>query len=464
MKKMLTNNLGLKLLSVLSAILLWVIVVSVDDPVRYQDFSNIRVTMLNEDAVTDKDKVYRIEDNSDVINVRVRAAASVLKDLSAEDFTATADMEKNMKFGNLVGIEVSCKNRKIKPSDITKSRENVVLSIEDASSEQFNVVVNQQGKAGTGYMVGSVIPEQNLIQISGPSSLIAKINRVEAVVKANGLTSDQVQICELQIRDNNDDVMDTTYLEYNGKTEGIRVNITILKTKTVPLKVEHSGTPADGYSFTGISYKPETLEIAGDESVIGGIREIVIPGEAVNLDGATENMQATVDVNQYLPAGVRLKNEADASLAVVVDIEKKQGKTVRIPVSEIGLRNVPKGLEADFGDFSELELIVMGTSADLQELKEDEIAVSLDLKKYTKAGTYTAAVEVTLPDKYTVMENVEVKFKLVKGSSAGSTETGGSHAGGTGGTGGGSAEPDGTGGSTGGTDTEEGGTTTTPTE
>ena len=93
MRKLLTNNLGLKLLSVIAAVMLWLVIVSMNDPVAYQDFSGIRVTMLNEDAVTDKDKVYRIEDNSDIISVRVQAKRSVLQKLSSEDFTATAYME-----------------------------------------------------------------------------------------------------------------------------------------------------------------------------------------------------------------------------------------------------------------------------------------------------------------------------------------------------------------------------------
>ena len=155
MRKMLTNNLGLKLLSIISAVMLWLIIVSINDPVMSQDFTGIRVTMLNEDAVTDKDKVYRIEDNSDFISIKVRAKRSELQKLSSEDFIATADMEKSIKFDNLVGIEVTCSNRNVKTTDITKSRENVVISVEDASSEQFNVGVNQSGTEGEGYKVGT---------------------------------------------------------------------------------------------------------------------------------------------------------------------------------------------------------------------------------------------------------------------------------------------------------------------
>lgn len=465
MKKMLTNNLGLKLLSVVFAIMLWLIVVNIDDPVISQDFSPIRVTMLNEDAVTSKDKVYKIEENSDIISVRVKAKRSVISKLSVEDFTATADMQKNIKLDNLVGIEVTCSNKNIKSSDITKSRENVVISIEDACTEQFNVVMKKTGSEGTGYVVGTMVPEQSLIQISGPASVIAKIKRVEARVNVNGVTSDRTVRCQLYLIDNNEEEMDTTYLEYTGKTDGIDVNITVLKKKTVLLTIGHTGEPADGYSFRSISYKPETVEIAGAEEDIRGISEIVVPDDAVNIDGITSNLQTTLDITEYLPSGIRLVDDTGTSVAVMVEIEKKQGKTIRIPVSEIGLKNMPKGLEADFGDLDEVEIIVMGTTAQLAELNPDEIAVNLNLSGYSKAGTYKSTLDVTLPDAYTLMHDVEIEFKLVKASSTGgntgnggnsgssessggSDSTGGSGSSGGAGSSGGSS--DGTGGGSGG--------------
>ena len=296
---MLTNNLGLKLLSIIAAVMLWLIIVSIDDPVIYQDFSGIRVTMLNEDTVTHKDKVYRIEDNSDIISIRVQAKRSVVEKLSAEDFTATADMEKNIKLDNLVGIEVTCNSRKVRTSDIlniTKSRENVVIRIEDASSEQFNVVVNETGQEGEGYMVGTAVPEQSLIQISGPASVIEEIRRVEVDLNKTGFTTDQIKNCEIKIYDNANNPIDTTYLEYNGKTTGMNVHVTMYKKKIVRIRVDYTGTPEQGYSFKELTFKPETLEIAGTTEDIADLREITIPGEAVNIDGITEDTQINVDV------------------------------------------------------------------------------------------------------------------------------------------------------------------------
>jgi YbbR domain-containing protein len=422
---MLTNNLGLKLLSIIAAVMLWLIIVSIDDPVIYQDFSGIRVTMLNEDTVTHKDKVYRIEDNSDIISIRVQAKRSVVEKLSAEDFTATADMEKNIKLDNLVGIEVTCNSRKVRTSDIlniTKSRENVVIRIEDASSEQFNVVVNETGQEGEGYMVGTAVPEQSLIQISGPASVIEEIRRVEVDLNKTGFTTDQIKNCEIKIYDNANNPIDTTYLEYNGKTTGMNVHVTMYKKKIVRIRVDYTGTPEQGYSFKELTFKPETLEIAGTTEDIADLREITIPGEAVNIDGITEDTQINVDVTKYLPENIRLADEKDASVAVEITLEKKQGKTVRIPVEDIELENVPRGLEVDFDKLKEVEIIVMGTSAELTELDENEVSVSMNLEGYSRAGTYTKALDVELPEVYSLMQETQVEFKLVRRTSTGSNK------------------------------------------
>ncbi len=415
MKKMLTNNLGLKLISVAAAIMLWLIVINIDDPYTYRDFSPIQVTMLNEDVVTDQGKVYKIEDGSDVISLRVTGKKSVLEELNIEDFTATADMEKSIKYNDLVGIEVSCSNKNVRSTDISLSRENVVISVEDASSEQFNVVVKQNGKVADGYMIGTALPEQSLIQISGPASVIAKIKRVEVEIKTTGVNSDRTIHGKLNVLDSDGETVDTTYLEYTGKNDGMDVAITMLRTKTVPITVGHSGTPAEGYSFESISYKPETIQIAGSSSVINKITAVAIPDEAVNIDGISENQQQTISITDYLPEGVRLADEADASMAVSIEIEKKQGKTVTIPVSEIELLNVPEGMEVDFGDLSEVEFIVMATSEDLSELDTDAISASLDVEDNTKAGSHTGILNVNLPEgDYSLMQDTEVEYRLVK--------------------------------------------------
>ena len=63
MRKKLTHNLGLKIISALFAIILWLIVVNIIDPVEKKTFNNIQVTVENESVIEDQDKVYDITDD-----------------------------------------------------------------------------------------------------------------------------------------------------------------------------------------------------------------------------------------------------------------------------------------------------------------------------------------------------------------------------------------------------------------
>ena len=95
---------------------------------------------------------------------------------------------------------------------------------------------------------------------------------------------------------------------------------------------------------------------------------------------------------------------------------------------------MPRGLEVDFNDTSSVELVVMGTSSQLAQLDTDAIAVTLDVDGHTKVGTYTGTLNVTLPDsEYSLMQDVELEYKLVKrtASTEDKTTESGENSGGT---------------------------------
>lgn len=419
------NNLSLKILSVIAAVLLWLVVVNVDDPIKTETYSGIRVTMVNESAITNKGKVYKIEDESDVISVTVSAKRSVHKALSSSDFIATADMEKDIQYDNLVAINVTCTNKNVKAADIKKSRNNVKVSIEDSATEEFNVVVKQRGTPGSGYVVGEMIPEQRVISVTGPASLIAKIKRIEAEVDVTGRTADDVLTCSLSVVNSDGDALDTTYLEFNGKSIGISVKVNMLRTKEVPLKIGVSGTPASGYRYIDMSFKPETVMIAGEAEDLQEIAVLRVPDEAVNIEGLRSTTELEISLTEYLPENIRLVDEvADGLVVVTVTLEGEQTKDVTIPISNVSLTGVPKGYSVTFGDLEEVTIPVTGLAVDLESLDPDDIAATLDVSSVTKEGIYTKPLQIHIPGDYGVNADVEVEFELLKGDSGkGNTET-----------------------------------------
>ena len=126
--------------------------------------------------------------------------------------------------------------------------------------------------------------------------------------------------CTLKLYDAAGGMIDTTYLNYIGKEDGIDVAVSLLNTKTVPMRFGYSGTPAENYQVVSVSCKPETIDIAGTSDVLGKIIRLDISPEAVNVDGIDEELQLVVDVSQYLPEGMILENEDDGSVVVTVEV------------------------------------------------------------------------------------------------------------------------------------------------
>ena len=62
MKKALTNNLGLKILSLFVACAIWLMVVNIDDPVITATYSGVVVEVINGSSLTEKGKIYEILD------------------------------------------------------------------------------------------------------------------------------------------------------------------------------------------------------------------------------------------------------------------------------------------------------------------------------------------------------------------------------------------------------------------
>ena len=108
MKNLLTNNIGLKILSVISAILLWIIVVNIDNPVISRVYSGIPVEIVNSSAITSEGKTFEVADDSDVITVVISAERSIIEDLTKDNIKVVDDM-KNITFMNTDLIELKTK-------------------------------------------------------------------------------------------------------------------------------------------------------------------------------------------------------------------------------------------------------------------------------------------------------------------------------------------------------------------
>ena len=408
MRQKLTNNLGLKLISVALSVILWLIVVSIDDPVISRTYSGIEVEVLNADAVTSQGKVYEILDGSNIISVTLSAKRSILEKMSRDYIRATADL-KEMTILNSASIDVKTTRYSDMISSITPLTKNLKLAVEDLEKKQLSINVETVGNPAKGYVVGSNSPSVNITSVSGPASVVSKLSRAVATVDVSGATANIRASSKVVLYDGNGDVVNNSALTV-GVTE-ILVDVDILETKEIPIKASVSGTAADGYSYTGIvTVEPENVTIAGSGSTYKSLESIAIPPEAVSIDDADNTVVCTFDINDYLPSGIRLADsDHDGTVTVTAYIGKLENTLIDIPTANITIDNVPAGFGVSLVDVGGSKRVeIQGLAENLALIDPMSILGSIDASSMTPrepvegeegyhTGSYDAYVKWNMP-------------------------------------------------------------------
>lgn len=189
MKKYLTNNILLKILSVLFAIMLWLVVLNIDDPNTTRTINNIEVTIENADAVTGLNKVYNITEGQNA-SVSVTGPRSIVDKLTSSDFVAVADFTE-LSQTNAVPISIELKRQSYRDKVVINAKTNTMkLSIEDIETKEFTVQVKNTGELGKDYVIYKNTLSDSTVKVSAPSSVMNTIASVVAEVRAEGETTE----------------------------------------------------------------------------------------------------------------------------------------------------------------------------------------------------------------------------------------------------------------------------------
>lgn len=422
--KKITSNWGLKLASLIFAIIIWFLVTNINDPVISVRYTNVPVTLKNTNLITDQGQVYTILDGSDTISsVTIYAPRSIIDSLSQNNVVATADVQ-DLSSLNTVTINVTTNKYSDKIQKIVTSTDVVKLSVERKASKTLALTATTSGTLSDGYIIGDVTTEQNMIRINGPESVIQNIQSAEVDVDVTGFTSNIGTDADIILYDADGDPVDSSQVSMNIKS--VRVNVSIYGTKYVPLNYVVTGEPANGYILTGkIDSNPSEVLIAGRSSVISSVNEITIKDDGLNVTGLSKNLNYTVDVSKYLPSGVTFGDpDYHGTAAVVVHIGSVSEETYDVSTKNVTISGKVDGFDINIDDSEHdtVSLTLQGLKSELDAISAgslegtvdiDEILESNGLTEMTE-GTYTAQVEWNLPEGVKEKAPVSVYVKVEK--------------------------------------------------
>lgn len=415
MKDRLLNNIGLKVMSLLFAIVLWMMVVNVDDPVDEETFRNVPVQVLHEEIFTAKASTYSILDGNETVSVTVRARRKVLSDIRSNDIRVTADIRNrvsNSLSEATLQTEVDIKGFEGDYVEAYTNPRNIQIEIEPSTQKDFTISVETNGTPRGGNTLGKLVADPKVIRLGGAESQINRVKKVVAVVSVSGLSESQTVQAELKLFDGDDQEVDPALFENNLGAEGLKVDVEILKTKEIPIRIEADDLrPATGYSIGKVSCVPQFVKVAGEEEKISEITEITIPAEDLEVEGISSTCEVNIDLLGYLPKGITLEDTTANTVVVTVAVERNGTKVFTIPSNNIVIEKVTGDLKPGVATLENIELHITGTDEALEKLTEIP-AVSVNMEKYTMPGTYTVPVEVMLPEGCSLVGSPKVQIKL----------------------------------------------------
>lgn len=422
LKGLLANNILLKIVSVVAAVLVWLMVFNIDDPIVTSTISGVAVQIQNEAYIESGGKMTMIEEGQNIITVDVRGKRSIVDGLTAEDLVATADLKQivNMDTDPIM-VPITVTSSKIKSENLTPNPRNLSVDIDEIMTQEYIVTVTSgESQPGKGFEIGSLSADPDRIMITGPQSLVRKIDKVVATVDASNLREDTNKQVGLKIIDKNQDEFSDSqmnYLKYDTSLPEVYVSVDLWAVRNnVAIKGSSVGTPADGYKVDKITFTPEQVSVAGTEEALAEMEEagnqIQVPDGTIDVSGKDSDFEVKVNIEKLLPEDVKLTKDTSDTVIAAVSILPQDSKEYSISTTDITGQNVPSGMQLVY-ETEKIQIRVREDGTGLEQLKADSIKASVNLAGKTE-GTYQVPVKIELPQGYALVEQPKTVVKLVK--------------------------------------------------
>ena len=428
MKHKWTNNLGLKVLSLLVSCLIWLVVTNTNDPESTQVYKNVPITIKNQDTITNANKTFTVVDGVDKINVYVTARKSIRAALNSGSFTVKADMENYNEALGTVPLEISCEDARIRQEDLRIIPSSLKINMEDKVEQNFGVAVVTTGKADKGYELGkTTIVSGDTIRIAGPQSLINIIGKVTILLDITNMNTDSTNLYPIRIEDKNGaaltdgqmsnlELKDSNGVSLQNNSAEVRTEIWKVY-NDIPLKANVTGEVAPGFKVSSITLSPQTINLVATEEAIDELGGELTLKDDISVEGLTETQDYTVDLNDTLNQydSIRLETDISSAITVHVGIDEVGSKTFQMPISDIIMHNTPADKKLIFSPADAISISVKTTddteSGDI-DITLDDITAEIDLKSCEINGSYTLPVAITLPQGYELVNEVKIVVNI----------------------------------------------------
>lgn len=388
MKNNLKRNTKIKIISLLSAMVLWMYVMAVIDPEDTKLFENIPVTVTNSEELQDNDLVVYPESDL-VADIYITGKISDLQKINEDDIHIYGSINNPIEGKNYLYLKVNT----TKQVSYEFKSDFIVITLEKLMHQEKDINPEITGEYKDD--VDTVTLQQSTVEISAPRVLIEKVAYIKATVQVDSKENDKLTKKAKLV------AVDSDGKEVKGinlEVKNINAEVSFLEEKEVPINVQLKDNTTDTQTY---EMNPETITIKGKKEILNTID--YINTEKIDLS----SIGVSKKINLIIPENVT-SNET----TVIIKPKDKESLVQRLIYSqdEIELINNSEEVNAsDLGipDSINVEVQLGDTNT---EVNKSDISLYIDLE-----NTYNENKEYTINYKSDItFQNVKIIPSTVK--------------------------------------------------
>ncbi len=400
-----TRNLGLKIVALVFAILLWAYVLVALNPVRSKSIDDVPITL---EGYTDLLSRNLILVNSDLgmADVEVNATITNHSDLDASRITCRASLGTISAAGTYrLPLSVTVQSNlgtvaSVDPRTVTVEVDNLIV-------KTVPVKLELTGTLPEGY---EVVAESmvSTITVEGAARYIEPTVRAVATVDLTGRTENVEESVNVVFYDKNDN--EVTVVTRSQNNPNVTVRATISAYKLVNIRPEV--TLEDDVYYESINQvSPASVVLYGTSEALAAID--TVSTQALVLPA--ERGVVTRDLTLVLPEGVSLKRGQSSSVTLNAVVTEKTGEiALEAPLT---YANLGKDLAIADGAPTIATVVVSGPLKQVEQVTPESLAVKVDLAGYGPGDWELIPVVQGLdqnrfPDVIVAVQNQRVQVSL----------------------------------------------------
>lgn len=393
-KKLLYNKQFTITISILLAFACWIILTINQKPTIERVFTDLTINVNLENTFAAENQMSIIGDiSTQKFTVTVRGSNAVVGSLTSNDLNLYASAASVDAPGSY-SLDVASMGNSTDYEILSITPPVLEVNFDYVDTREYTIEALAQGAvAETGLIAeGGIVSgtESDTITISGPRTVLNRIETVAAVAKVNKtLSVSETFDADIILYDSEGRIVEKDNLSLG--IEKVKVTVPISKKKSVPVKLAFANAPTS-FSATSIPYKLDyaTVVIIGKPETINKTKEITL--SPIDLKKITKSSYS-FDVSAKLPEGVRLLDSIDH---FTVSFDLKGYTEKNITVKSLKYTGLSKNLKTEGGTAIN-NVKIFGPSSVIDNFDESKAYAEINLSD-KKAGEHTVTVSINFKD------------------------------------------------------------------